>query len=219
MILMILVCAVPFAFAQDVPSVACSTPDVTDVPTARVWCVVDHPSTAVISVCWREACKNVFVDGQTRVPVDVVALAPGEHEYVIEARGPQAYASVPVLITYSIVPSIELESLDVPARARYGEEFTFTAILASVTRAQARDVRVYLRGQEVHQTDVLAREELNMTMNSRLLYKPLTLDVTYKDAEGMEYSVSWDVPVELVDVSVPQRLSLFFRRVFSIVTD
>lgn len=216
MVFAIVVCIIAsMVFAQSSLQIDCEQPDTVSVPYATVTCTLERPGSGIVQVCAQEVCKGILVEESISVPVQIKNLYAGDNEYVISVSGPSESSSDTVSINYNTAPVVELVRASHPATVEYSDEFDLELEFKVNSRAKPRDVVIFLRDREIYRADGLEATTLSVRVDASLLYRPLEVTAIFMDDAEVRYEMSWPLDVELSNLNTLDKISLFFRRMFS----
>jgi hypothetical protein len=173
-----------------------------------------------VKVCLAAACKTVSIprDGRASAALPVAFTEPGRRTLAITAQAPAAAARALVTIDMEDLPRVSVLRITAPGTVRYGDTFTVTVRLGKESHSVPRNLEGAIRAGRVTADFSLAslpgEHELELALAGRQLRpgrNAINVTVTFEDRNGRSYEASGGTTLELVNVTLWQRLKLLFR--------
>ncbi len=146
----------------------------------------------------------------------------GEQVATITAMSDDAVAKASVGFFLLDKPLLKIEAAEAPAMVHYGDEFAATLRLTKGSTAAPKNVQVTVRGELVTQEFDLgtldSSLDLTLAMQGRDLQADanvFTVTARFTDEKGTPYETTNTFTVELVEVTMWQRVKIFFKSIFT----
>jgi hypothetical protein len=209
--------------SQDPLELACAFDnDMIWTDTGRLNCLVQNRNDAELPamVCFTD-CQRVTVPAKGSVPVsyEVLASTPGPHEVVVTATSGAMEKKAVLTLVRLDSPRIAIRNILVPESVVYGDEFKLSFLLARDSVSFPQNVSVVVKGGGsqalVDVGELLIDQEVNVNIKSDQLFSSnpeFSIDVSYKDPFGEEYSAESSAPVRVSGVP-------WYKRMFGWIID
>ncbi len=190
--------------------------------SGKLNCLVQNRNDAElpVMVCFKD-CQRVNVPAKGSVPVsyEVPAITPGPHEVVVTATSGVMEKKAVLTLVRLDSPRIVIKNVMVPESVSYGDEFKLSFLLARDSVSFPQNVSVNVKGGGsqalVDVGELLIDQEVNVNIKSDQLFSSnpeFSIDVSYKDPFGEEYSISSSASVRVHGVP-------WYKRMFGWIID
>jgi hypothetical protein len=171
-----------------------------------------------IRACIGDDCRfvNLGISKEAEVNYSVSAKKSGEGDAVLRVTNSEVDERLELSYHVMDVPRLEIADFTLPEQAEYSGEYEVSFILHKVSAASPKDVCVRV-GERIRQEFSVQTLDEDRGFAIRFHGKdldvgdnPVRVDVSYKDLNGMVYSVAQEGSVRLEKVNVLQRIGIAF---------
>jgi len=171
-----------------------------------------------LNVCILDDCKKLSlgITQEDKVSFNFNPKEIGMQEIVVKASNEDASKSTFLDITVYDKPSIEINELVHPTEVRYNDIYEISFVLSK--KSMFAPYNVSIRAEPVNRKWELSELKESRKFVLKMYGSELKAGennfeilIDYKDKRGKSYSTSNEFKMELVNVNVFQRISIFFK--------
>ena len=192
---------------------------------ATIECTIDNTgSFRTITVCWPETrCEKAnLTDGINTLVKSITFNETGYKTIIVDFKTSKGSESAFVRINTIDSAMVEFQDIEYPEKMRYGEPSAIKFKIKKISKSMPKNITialsngVFLREWKM---DFLPDEQaLESELDSKYFKSQgndLKLEAIFHDEAGKEYKTEKTIRIELIELTLTQRISLWFNSINS----
>ena len=206
LVLLLLVVLAAFASANHIRCADTTTSS----SVAEFSCDIDARHET-LEVCVQDICQ--MITGLKTLTLSANDIPDGVSDVEITINGPTTDESVRIDVARSDKAFL-FRDIRYPDSADYGVLTNITFTVQRIRDIATHDITILLENRTVFSPEDISLNEYQIGVESRLLGKPLLLELVYLDDSGDEHRVAQPIEIELHRPSFFERVWLYIRSLF-----
>ncbi|HZX44058.1 MAG TPA: transglutaminase-like domain-containing protein [Candidatus Nanoarchaeia archaeon] len=169
-----------------------------------------------LNICQDDECRRIDI-GITQQETIAFAFEPtiaGMQEISIKATGQDVSKSAFVDITVFDIPELRIDEISYPKEVSYNDMLDISFVLSKKSKYPPQNITIKLNKRQWMVNQLSEDRKFSVKIAGKDLSagdNKMVVSVGYKDGNGKEYNASEELTINLANVSLFQRIILFFR--------